>query len=1094
MKSKFRSASGVALLIGFAGAFPAWAQTPTTAGVDQITPPAQDDARDAQRDRVVVTGSLIAGSAEDAALPVEVFSQAALEEQGAPTALEFVKSLPSSGPTLGEAYYFAGAGQTGNVGFNLRGIGADKTLTLLNGRRTSENASYIPAAALARTEVLKDGAAVVYGADATGGVVNFITRTDFNGIEARTDYKYIDGSDGEYGVHLLGGWGDGDVNVLLSLEWEHRSRLESEERSFTSLPYDINPAPWSAVTNVARYTPRGAIPIPPASYNTAAARGAQFGSAVATSLPDFTPSQCNAFGGTVTGAAGGVTTTGIGGNSTCNYDYVSYYNLVEEQDLYRAFAQVNAPVNDWMNLHIDATYGQLEVPKVFGSPAQPGTRGPAIETGLASQYYVPTVTTALLANGLPGYAANPYAAEFLARTGYATANPTAFAATQGLTINSFRAFAHGGNPGFNGGQDGFGVPSKVSNQYFRVSTSLNGDLPESLGFLAGIHYDAALTYNDSSVAQTSPDILGFRLQEALAGFGGPNCAAPDLNPSVLGTQNPGAAGKNGCFFFNPFSTSFLNQPELGLANPNSGTSRGLAAPAGTPGWETPAEVVRWLFDDRYTETKNNDLTFDLVFSGETPIPLPGGNVGLAVGYQARALESRQVVPSNYYNGNTPCEWPNTIAGRTAQGAQTPLPTSSPQFNGCTPDEPGPFVFFATNRPDYRDRQASSYFAEAQFPVFDSLNLTAAVRREEFSGGFEATVYKVSGKWDVWGPLSLRASYGTNYQAPGLTVVPGEVANGTVSLTKAAGQWLGSQTITRSDIEPETAKAMNAGVIWQSSGFAQDHDFRLIVDYFKIETEGEIRSLATSNNIAELVFPGANDGTALANCSSPLISRIFLNSTTTSPGGACVQGSTRASDINIVQSEIGNGPGQTTAGFDIQVDYTLPLGEADFSIGAQATKITELTTSAQILDGVTVVGEIDRLGYLNFGNVVSAVAVAGPEWRGNAYANLNWGQHNIRAVINYVSGVTDQRGPITLYPYTGTSPATPVVSRYGVDGQDFRTLDIFYNFKLSDDLRFSASIVNATNEDPPDAREELGYDPLMGSPLGRTVEFSVKKTF
>ena len=126
MKFKLRGASSAAILVGLAGAFPAWAQDVQT--VSQ--PPA---AETDDRDRVIVTGSFIQGSAEDAALPVEVFSQEELEEQGAPTALEFAKSLTISGPTTGEAYYFSGAALTGSVNYNLRGLGADKTLTLLTG-------------------------------------------------------------------------------------------------------------------------------------------------------------------------------------------------------------------------------------------------------------------------------------------------------------------------------------------------------------------------------------------------------------------------------------------------------------------------------------------------------------------------------------------------------------------------------------------------------------------------------------------------------------------------------------------------------------------------------------------------------------------------------------------------------------------------------------------------------------------------------------------------------------------------------------------------------------------------------------------------
>jgi outer membrane receptor protein involved in Fe transport len=122
MKFTLRSASSAALLVGLAGSAPALAQqTPSPSPAPQNIQPA---APEQQADRVIVTGSLIANSAEDAALPVEVFTNEDLEEQGAPTALEFAKDLTISGPTQGEAN-FQGGSAPGAVQFNLRGIGAD---------------------------------------------------------------------------------------------------------------------------------------------------------------------------------------------------------------------------------------------------------------------------------------------------------------------------------------------------------------------------------------------------------------------------------------------------------------------------------------------------------------------------------------------------------------------------------------------------------------------------------------------------------------------------------------------------------------------------------------------------------------------------------------------------------------------------------------------------------------------------------------------------------------------------------------------------------------------------------------------------------
>jgi len=1086
MKFTLRGASSAALLIGLAGTFPAFAQ-------DTVSGPQPPAEASDEGDRVVVTGSFIQGSAEDAALPVEVFSQEELEQQGAPTALEFAKSLTISGPTTGEAYYFSGAALTGSVNYNLRGLGADKTLVLLNGRRMSQNTSNIPSAAIARTEVLKDGAAVIYGADATGGVVNFITRDDFVGLEVGGQYKYIDGSDGDYGLSILGGVGEGDVNFLWSAEWEHRSRLESEERDWAAGQYGVNPAPWSTLTNVATWLPRGARPAFYTQGPLATAQDREFGGAVAGLQRDFTQASCEAVGGVYN--PNGVAT----GIPACAYNYISYYNLVEENDIFRGFAQLNAAVSDNMDFHFDVSYGQVKSPQVFGSPAQPVIRGPGISTGATWQFYAPST--------------NPNVQTFLnQRVAAGGMSAGAAAATGGVSALTYRAFAHGGNP-FLGEGNGFGVPSKIDNQIWRVTSGIDGKLGDWAGMAKDIGYDFAVTYNQAIAYADSPDVIGYRLQDALAGFGGPNCTVRDDNPSQFGIQNSSvgtsaaARAAVGCYYWNPFASSFANQPELSLNNP-----------AYLPGAENREDVARWLFDDRATETINSSLTVDAVFNGASGIQLPGGEIGWAFGGQMRQLEFREIVSSPLYNGNQACDQPNgqTVgvappAGLPQTTTATPRPTTDPLFVGCTPDSPGPFVFFGTNIPDYADQQQYSIFGELQIPLLDNVNLQAAVRREEFSGGLGSTVYKVSGKWDVWGPLSFRASYGTNYQAPPAGLIPGEVNNGVNSFTRAGGNWLGAQTVTRNDVVPETALAWNVGAIWQSEGFAPDHELSIIVDYFDIETEDELGLLAAANQIADGVFRyGAtaagvaspttamafatqngiatgtvvNNGTAYADCSHPLISRVAFN------GGGCTQGVTQANALNSIRTDFGNGPGQHIAGYDVQINYTLPVGPGDLTASATATYVTMDENSATTLDGFEIAPVDERVGFLNF----LVVGNASPELRMNASLNYSLDQHNFRLGAQYTSGVTDERGPTTP---GGFQPGTTTpfgLTTYGVESGDWLAFDFTYLFRVTEDLRLTATVSNITDEDPGQSRQELGYDPRMGSPLGRTFEIGVKQTF
>ncbi len=996
-----------------------------------------------QIEEVVVTGSLIRGTPVDAALPVEVYTAADMELSGAPTALEFAKSLSVAGPTTGEAYYFGGAGNTGNVQYNLRGIGSDKTLSLFNGRRVSQNTSVIPSIALARTEILKDGAAVTYGADATGGVVNFITRDSFEGVDLRTSYTAIDGSNGDYDVGVMWGFGGPDTNIILAGQWEHRSRLRAPERSFTSLPYSVNPAPWSQLTNLAGWLPRQALPDTP-MLSGAQGQG-EWGQLAGGTINDFTQDSCEAVGGVFSGAF-------------CYYNYIPYYNLVEDNDIYRAYAQINTAVTDRMDYHFRVAYSQVFTPYQHGSPSQPVIRGPAMQGGLSHQIYVPST--------------NPYTQEFAQRTGWA--NQPAFAITQGYTANTYRAFAHGGNSLF-ADSGNFGTASRIDNRYWHASTGLNGEFENEIG------YDFAVTYNHALTASDSPDMMLYRVQEALNGFGGPNCNAPDLDPGRFGTQNPAMAGVGDCMWYNPFASNFAGQPVFGLDNPNY-----------DPNATNPDDLVRWMFNRRFSENITWNVTADMVFDGVTPLELPGGQVGWAAGGQWRQTKLRQAVPDPLYAGYQPCQWPG----------QQPADPTDPTFTGCTPDEPGPFQFFGTNTPNRTSQDQVSVFGELSLPILDNVYASAAVRYEEFTGGLSATVYKVSGKWDVTDALSFRGSYGTNYQAPGAGLQPGNIASGVNSYTIAGGAWRGAETFTQSGIEPETATVWSAGAIWQSEGFTPGSNFRLIVDYFNIETQDELGLLASANNIANAVFsispagPGAavpTNGSALADCSHPLANRVEFN-------GTCVQGETTANDFASIRTDYGNGPGQHTAGFDIQSSYSFPFQAGDLRFALTATHINKFEFTETVLDGFLLDPGADRLGVLNFATIANAVS----EWRGNFTVNYSQGDHNFRLVTNYVSGVDDNRffnddgsrvGDAALTP-AGFQPGTQTPfepTLYGVYGRDWITTDFHYVVDLPW-ATLNASVVNIADRMPPASRQEMGYDPRIGNPLGRTFQIGLRREF
>ena len=210
--------------------------------------------------RVEITGSSIKRIEGEAALPVEIIKREDIEKTGVTTAAELLQKISSNvgGLTDGASVSDVMGGQRGFNGANLRGLGVSSTLVLLNGRRMANFASpgdnsgvdlnNIPAGAIQRVEVLKDGASAIYGTDAMGGVINFITRKDYQGGDASLyALGTSEGGGGKKSATLSGGFGNlttDRYNVFGALDVQKTDRLASSQREFMqeySLPDRLSP-------------------------------------------------------------------------------------------------------------------------------------------------------------------------------------------------------------------------------------------------------------------------------------------------------------------------------------------------------------------------------------------------------------------------------------------------------------------------------------------------------------------------------------------------------------------------------------------------------------------------------------------------------------------------------------------------------------------------------------------------------------------------------------------------------------------------------------------------------------------------------------
>ncbi|HAV36862.1 MAG TPA: TonB-dependent receptor, partial [Massilia sp.] len=214
---------------------------------------AQEVRQDAPIARVEVTGSSIKRVAKEGALPVQVITADTLQKQGITSAEQLMATISANGtgtdnPTSGNNVFGADADRvSGGASFaSFRGLGPNATLVLINGRRAPTHGksgkavdlNSIPMAAIARIEILKDGASAIYGTDAIGGVMNIILRSDYQGAEVSAYTNVTEEGGGN--IHrgsLIAGTGDLEAdgfNVMTTLSFTKNEKLSSKQRDFAN--------------------------------------------------------------------------------------------------------------------------------------------------------------------------------------------------------------------------------------------------------------------------------------------------------------------------------------------------------------------------------------------------------------------------------------------------------------------------------------------------------------------------------------------------------------------------------------------------------------------------------------------------------------------------------------------------------------------------------------------------------------------------------------------------------------------------------------------------------------------------------------------
>jgi len=493
-------------------AAPALAQTQT-----------QTDSGVTEVEEIVVTGSYIRrGTDVSQASPIATISADDIGRIGAADIADITQTLTINTGSQNNPDAFTQNFSTGTSNINLRGLGVASTLILLNGRRQVvsgattddgvnfvDTASLVPMIAVQRMEILKDGAATLYGSDAVAGVVNFLTRDNFEGFELQAEFQGVadTGSQTDFKVEGIGGIQTDKGYAIAAISFLDRTPLTTEEKrlspfggpdvsSFgqpgTVLPVAPIPLdrtlgsvfPFLSGDPVADATPLAAL---------------QQGLTDAGQIPVFADPNCAAGENSLPPA--GIDALGVppGVVGFCRLDFGRFFNLVPEETRVQGYAKAGYNITD-----------ELEFFAEFGFARNRAERGNSPD--------FPNLTPSVLDGSNPF---NPF----------------------GVPVVWLGRVLGQGEP----------ANSTHDSDTFRFVAGLNWDINETWRFNASV----TSAHNDFEVSAS--DAIGDRLFFALNGLGGRDC-----DPTT------GTPGVGPCMFFNPFGSALTAGEGDTVINPATG--------------------------------------------------------------------------------------------------------------------------------------------------------------------------------------------------------------------------------------------------------------------------------------------------------------------------------------------------------------------------------------------------------------------------------------------------------------------------------------------------------------------------------------------
>ncbi|TWX46993.1 TonB-dependent receptor plug domain-containing protein [Colwellia hornerae] len=900
--------------------------------------------KDKDVEKISVIGSHLKGSALETSAPVQTIDRADLEKIGSPSIVEMTHKLSISSGIQGNSNQYGSNGTEGTSNINLRGLGAGRTLVLINGKRHTfnpyaivdqqmlyVNTQDIPSMAVKRIDMLKEGAAAIYGSDAVAGVVNFSTRRDFEGLEVKADYKSLQDSDGDYGLGFIWGLGDKSTHWVTSLSYDKTSTVSTADKDWAVQDFATNPqGGWSSIGN------------PPSIFNAA-----WLGD---NSQPKYYMDPgCELLGGTIAGL--------------CKFQYTPYSALNDGDTHLKVFSELTHEFKNDVQLHVEVLYSQTDVPTTYGSPSYPPQK--LVDF---SDRYVPTYHPAWQ----DLVASNP---EF-ANAAHPSLDRVAYI---GRTVGVEGPSSEGG----------------LKYNTYRIAADLEG------AFENGYNWQTGFAYSNSKLDyRSNPDTQIVTLKNALLGYGGDNC-----------DREAGVPGENGCLYFNPFSNGIETSASNGVTNPNY-----KAELANTE------EVLDYVSGTRTSQKSTELFVFDGLVSGDLAIELDGGGVEFAVGVQYRHETFANEVNDLGNLAINPC----------------------PELGATDCANPTGVFHFRSGEINQDSSQGIyAVFTEFSLPVSDDLKMQVALRYENYGGEVGDTLDpKISAQYRINDTFSLRGSASTTFRGPTLNQLEG--SNTTLSYVGAAGAFKAVDTQGNSALAPESAVALNFGII----GEFWDERLFTTIDFWSFDLSDPI-IVENYNAVLSAAVAGNGD----------YIDQIQW----TEPGNA--------KTVERIETNIINGADVQTSGIDVQ----LRLNVTDYwTMDMNGTYTAEYEVTG---DGLS--DTFDAAGYLNKTNSNRPI----PKFKATMINSFDFDNHNVSLSTYYISDYKDERDELF-----STNTKGQVIDSH-------IQYDLSYNYRFNEDLtKLNFTVSNLTDEEPPFARLDLNFDPFTHGPLGRSFKLSVVHKF